>query len=708
MKVCIDRILIKNTKAVVFGWVYSEDTIGIDSLNVASIHIKKHLRYDVLRRFKLSEASENCYGFTILIKYQNNNFPKLLFYSNNEEKIINVNKITSFLCYIKKKLNSGLLFYVLKPQTYQKVYYTFKNQGFKATYLKILNKIKNKNLDYDSWFCYAHKITDRDIEKQRSINFEYKPKISIITPTFNTPKKFLIEMIDSVREQTYSNWELCIADGNSNDETKNILKEYMKKDNRIKVKFLDKNLMISGNSNEAISIATGEYIGLFDHDDLLTPNCLFEIVSALNKYRKIDFLYTDEDKIDEKSNYYSGPHFKPDFSDFTLRSYNYITHFTVFSKELIKNEKDIFRSEFDGAQDYDLVLRLVERAEKIYHIPKILYHWRIHSNSTAGNSASKLYAYENGKKALEEYYKRNNIKYESVDFGLIMGVYKTRYLIVNSPLISIIIPNYEHKEDLEKCINSILNKSTYENYEIIIVENNSKSKEIFEFYKELEKNSKIKVIKLEIDEFNFSKICNYGAKFAKGEYLLLLNNDTEVITSNWLEEMLMLNQQENVGIVGAKLLYPDNTIQHAGVIVGMGGSAAHIYLNFNRNDFGHAGRLTLVQNLSAITGACMMIKRAVFDKIGGLDEDNFKVAFNDIDFCLRAIYAGYKVIWTPFAELYHHESKSRGYENTTSKRKRFYDETQKFKNIHNKYITNGDPFYNKNLTLDKADCSLRY
>lgn len=718
MQFHIDKIDIKNKKISIKGWVFSSSDVKIRVDNAKIDKFLKISRPDVRsyakKNFK-QDIKIDC-GFDLEITEFKNKFD-LIFDDSHKTKKISINclnlKIDKIKNFIKSKsktiTNYIALIKFLKPIHLKKAYFIYKTQGKEAFIAKLKSKFKKDSLSYNDWFINNHLPNQKELQDQRNTKFKFNPLISIITPTFNTPKKFLIEMIESIKNQTYANWELCIADGNSNDETKKILKEYAKKDKRIKVKFLPKNLMISGNSNEAISIATGDYIGLFDHDDLLTPNALFEIVKVLNEDKKIDFIYTDEDKVNENSNYYFDPYFKKDFNLYLLRSQNYICHFSVFKKDLIDDEKKVFRSEFDGSQDYDLILRLSEKAKKIYHIHKILYHWRVHSNSTAGDASSKMYAYEAGKKALIEHYKRQKIDIKDVEKLEILGTYKTNFILNNKPLISILIPNYEHISDLKKCINSILNRSTYKNYEIIIIENNSKSKEIFEFYKELEKNPKIKVVKLDINEFNFSKICNWGAKFAKGEFILLLNNDTEVITPNWLEEMLMLNQQDKVGIVGAKLLYPDDTIQHAGVIIGMGGIAGHIYLGANSYDMGHSRELTLMQNFSAVTGACLMIRKKLYDELNGLDEINFKVAFNDVDLCLRAIYKGYQVIWTPFAKLYHYESKSRGDDNKSDEKfKRLMLEAKNFENKHFKYLQNKDPFFNKNFRLDRNDCCIKF
>ena len=581
-----------------------------------------------------------------------------------------------------------------------------RQHGLKKTLIK-LKKLLNKRIktfNYNKWFISKHLPLKNELQKQKSYNFKFSPLISIITPTFNTPKQFLIEMLESVISQTYANWELCIADGaSSNPETIGILQKYLNKDKRIKVKFLDQNYHISGNSNKALSIAAGEYICLLDHDDLLTPNCLFEVIKVINEHNSPDFIYSDEDKVDENSKVFFCPHFKPDFSPDTLRSYNYICHLAVIKKKLV-DKVGGFRSECSGSQDYDLFLRVIDLSDNVRHIPKVLYHWRTHGQSTASADGfdDKQYVFNAAKIALSQHIKRIGLKGEVKD-GLFSTSYKINYGILGNPLISIIIPNKDHSDTLKTCVHSILNKSTYKNIELIIVENNSITSEIFTYYKELEKFSQIKIIKY-AGSFNFSAVNNFGKKYARGEYILLLNNDIEVITPNWMEEMLMFAQRDNVGIVGAKLFYPDDTIQHSGVIVGIGKVADHMFKNFSQYDLGYMGRTSVVQNLSAVTAACILIKSTVYDEVDGLDE-KLQIAFNDIDFCLRVRKLGYLIVFTPYAELYHHESKSRGYEDTPEKIKRFNSEIDYFGKRWGLWMD--DPYYNPNLSKLSPNFEIR-
>ena len=446
-------------------------------------------------------------------------------------------------------------------------------------------------------------------------------------------------------------------------------------------------------------MSTGEYIVFCDHDDLLAPNALYEIIKALNENKKTDFIYSDEDILD--GNVRKNPHFKPDFSIDLLRSYNYICHLVTVKRELL-NKVGMLRKEYDGAQDYDFVLRATNKAENIVHISKVLYHWRSHSNSTAGSSESKTYVFEAGKKAIEYNLKENGISGTVSMLEDEPGRYRINYEIIGNPKVSIIIPNKDAKSDLKNCIDSIL-KSTYNNYEIIIVENNSTKEETFKYYEKLQKEySNIFVKEMKIDEFNYSKINNYGEKFAKGDYILLLNNDTKVIANDWIENMLGICQREDVGIVGAKLLYPDNTTQHVGVVVGIGGVAGHVNTNLRENEPGYFSRATVINNFSAVTAACLMVKRNLYEEVGGLTEE-FKVAFNDIDFCLKVREKGYLVVLNPFAKLTHYESKTRGMEDTKEKIKRFESEMDLFKFKWKNILENGDPYYNINLRLDNSN-----
>ena len=533
-------------------------------------------------------------------------------------------------------------------------------------------------------------------------SFTQKPLISIVMPVYDVDPKWLSLAIDSIEAQWYENWELCIADDKSPSKA---TVEYLKSLNnpKIKVTFLEKNLNISGATNAALELASGDYIALMDNDDEITPNALYEMVKAINE-QNAEFIYSDEDFITTDGNH-TNPHFKPDFSPDLLLSHNYITHFTCFKKELLK-KVGYFKSEFDGSQDYDLFLRLTEKTSKIYHIQKVLYHWRMLETSTSANSEAKPEAIERGKKVVQEALKRRGID-ATVEHGNMHHYFRVKYNIKGNPLVSIVIPFKDKPELLDMSINSILEKSTYKNYEIIGISNNSEEPETFKMMAELEKkDTRVSFHEYNV-EFNYADINNYAIKtYAKGEHVLLLNNDIEIITPEWIESMLELSQREDVGCVGAKLFYPDNTIQHAGIIIGLGGYAGHSHKMSHRDSAGYFNRLSVVQNLSAVTAACLMIKKSIYDEVNGMDEVKFKVAYNDVDFCLRVLEKGYLNIFTPFAQMYHHESISRGYETTPEKIARFQTEKDALSKRHNEILTKGDPYYNPNLTHAKENFSI--
>lgn len=555
---------------------------------------------------------------------------------------------------------------------------------------------------YEAWLA-RHKVDKRTLRRQKHAAFAQKPLISIVIPLYCTPLPYLKELLESVRRQSYENWQLCLADGSPDDKAKEFIEKHYGREKRIVYRKLEENGGISVNTNGAVALAAGEYLMLCDHDDTLEPDALYEIVKAIND-TGADVLYTDEDKVSMDGRHYFDPNFKPDFNLFRLRENNYICHIFVVKKSLT-DETGLLRSEFDGAQDFDFILRCCEKAQKITHIPKVLYHWRCHMDSTAADPSSKAYAYEAGRKAVREHYQRLGID-AKVEMTERPGWYRSHVKVQGNPLISVIIPNKDHTDDLELCLFSMTRKSTYRNYEILIVENNSEKEETFEYYRKLpDRYPKARVLTWE-KEFNYSAINNFAAKEAKGEYLLFLNNDVEILTPDWMEEMLQNCQQENVAAVGAKLYYPDDTIQHAGVVLGLGGIAGHIMCRASKEDPGYFGRMISVQEISAVTAACMMVKKSDFDAVGGLDE-TFQVAFNDIDLCMKFRAAGKKIIFTPYAELYHYESKSRGLEDTPEKQFRFDKEVKRFQEKWAQQLEMGDPYYSPNLSVTEGDCSLR-
>lgn len=588
---------------------------------------------------------------------------------------------------------------------FQKTLRYWKNYGLKNTIKKVCQKLSGQR-DYGNYedFLKKYGVKEEELARQRQEVFENGPCFSIAVPLYQTKEKYLREMIESVQAQTYTNWELCLADGSGREHSlQPVVGEYIAKDKRIKYCLLDSNEGIAGNTNEALKMADGDFVVLTDHDDLLSPEALYQCAKAVQKEPQTDVIYSDEDKVDMSGKKFFEPHFKSDYNIDLLCTMNYICHLFVVRKDVMERA-GLFESCYDGAQDHDFILRCTEKAEHIVHIPKVLYHWRCHAQSTSENPESKLYAFENGCKAVKAHYDRIGIPAE-VEQGPFYGMYCTHYLWKEQPLVSILIPNKDHAADLKKCMDSIEEKSTYRNFEFIIVENNSTEEETFSYYKEIEKRDNVRVLYYK-EDFNYSRINNFGAKEANGEYVLLLNNDTEMIEPDSIKEMLDVCMRLDVGIVGAKLLYEDNTIQHAGVIIGFGGVAGHAFIGQDRDDNGYFSRIISVQDLSAVTAACLMVRRSVFDEVEGLNEE-FKVAFNDIDFCLKVRKAGYLVVYNPYAQFYHYESKSRGQEDSADKVARFQQEIGLFGERWGELLEHGDPYYNPNLTLDKADFSLK-
>ncbi len=551
-------------------------------------------------------------------------------------------------------------------------------------------------------------------EAQRKLESETKfprmVKISILVPLYNTPKEFLTEMLDSVMYQTYANWELCLADGSDDAHgyVGEVCAEYAKRaDGRIVYQKLAKNEGISGNTNQCLMMATGEYIGLFDHDDILHPSVLYEYVKAINE-QGADYLYCDETTFKNGDiNKMLTMHFKPDYAPDNLRANNYICHFSVFARSLLDGD-ELFRTKFDGSQDHDMILRLTDNAKKIVHVHRLMYYWRSHAGSVASGIDAKPYAIQAAKGAVSEHLKKHGFEHFQISSTKAFEtIFRIRYQIIGNPKISIVIPNKDHVEDLRRCITSVLEKSTYDNFEIIVVENNSTTQEIKDYYEELSGVEKVKIVTYQ-GGFNYSAINNLGVSHASGEYLVLLNNDTEVITVNWLEELLMYAQREDVGAVGGKLYYADKTIQHAGVVIGLGAhrTAGHTHYKQHRQNLGYMGRLCYTQNVSAVTGACLMVKKSLYEEVGGLDE-GFAVSLNDVDLCLKLRKKNLLNVFTPFAELYHYESISRGLDDNGEKAERYNRESERFREIWKEELEAGDPYYNRNFSLDRSDFSLK-
>lgn len=559
-------------------------------------------------------------------------------------------------------------------------------------------------------------------EKEKSALFPDRVKISILVPLWNNKREFQLEMLDSVMNQTYQNWELCLADGSDEEHAYigEICREYAARANgRIVYRHLEKNGGIAGNTNACLAMATGEYVGLLDQDDILHPSVLYEYVKAINE-QGADYLYCDETTFRSGDiNRMLTMHFKPDYAPDNLRANNYICHFSVFKRTLLEGD-ELFRTKYDGSQDHDMILRLTDNAQKIVHIPRLMYYWRCHSGSVASGIEAKPYAIEAAKGAVAEHLRKHGYEHFKIESTRAFEtIFRIRYQITGTPKISIVIPNKDHTEDLKRCVSSILEKSTYDNYELVIVENNSETREIKEYYTQLlgfpyqpgepqhREDGKITVVTFE-GAFNYSAINNLGARNARGEYLLLLNNDTEVITVNWMEELLMYAQREDVGAVGAKLYYGDKTIQHAGIVIGLGAhrTAGHTHYRQHRQNLGYMGRLCYAQDVSAVTGACLMVKRSLYDEVGGLEED-FAVSLNDVDFCLKLREKGLLNVFTPFAELYHHESVSRGADDSGERAERYNRESARFREKWRTQLEGGDPYYNPNFSLDRSDFSLK-
>ena len=561
--------------------------------------------------------------------------------------------------------------------------------------------------DYAEWIRRYDTLTNemRENIKHSIGGLVTKPLISVLMPTYNPKAEWLVAAIESVRNQIYPNWELCIADdASTNPAVREILEDYVKKDSRIKVVFREQNGHISAASNSALEVCIGEWIALLDHDDLLSEHALYWVAEAINQHSDIQLIYSDEDKTDDSGRRFD-PYFKCDWNLDLFYSHNLITHLGVYSATLIKQVNG-FEIGLEGSQDYDLALRCIEHinSTQIHHIPRVLYHWRVHAESTASASDAKPYALLAGQKALNQHLQRKGIeaKAELVDHG-----YRVHYALpINQPKVSLIIPTRNGLNLIRTCVESILKKTTYTNYEILIIDNGSDDPEVLRFFEQAKTDERVKVV-VDNRPFNYSTLNNAAVKLAQGTLIGLLNNDLEVISPNWLSEMVSIALQPKVGAVGARLWYPNETLQHGGVILGVGGVggvAGHAHKSLPRGQNGYFARAKLIQSLSAVTAACLIIKKSTYLQVKGLDETNLKIAFNDVDFCLRVREAGYRNVWTPYAELYHHESATRGFEDTPEKQKRFSDEVLYMQKTWGNILVI-DPAYSPNLTLDHEDFS---
>lgn len=583
-----------------------------------------------------------------------------------------------------------------------KVYY--QQFGLKQTVRRAIEKLGGKEVRTYEAFRRRYFPDKKELNRQRKEQFVYEPLFSIVVPLYKTPLPYLEDLIWSIQAQTYEKWKLYLSDGSGKESSlKEVLRNYARKEKRIHIIENDCRLNISDNTNRALEQVDGGYVVFVDHDDTLAPDALYECVKVLNREPDVEVIYTDSDKLSENGKRYSEPCFKPDFNMELLRCQNYICHLTVIQKRFL-DKVGYLNSDYSGVQDYDHILRCVERTNRIVHIPKILYHWRMCPGSVAVDTDNKPYTYELFQKILREHYDRMGIQAEVK--AVFPGVVRTVYQLPYEPLVSVIIANKDHREDLMRCVESLEQESEYKNLEILIVENNSVSEEIVTYYDQVQRQyDNVRVLRYE-KEFNYADIQNYAAVRAKGDHLLLLNNDTWLERPESIREMLGYCMRDDVGIVGAKLLYPDDTIQHAGVIVGLGGVADHAFVGMDREDPGYCCRAICAQEYSAVTAACLMVKKTVFMEVGGMDTE-LKIAFNDVDFCLRVKEAGYKIIYNPFSIWYHDESKTRGAEDTPEKIERFRGEIEYFQRRWANFLYWGDPSYNPNLALDRHDFSLK-
>ncbi len=715
MKYKIDVVRIRENSITLNGWVVGKTPESKASFRVLDERRKPvkircvPTRRDDVSQIYYKKVYDKDFGFDITFPYERGRTYWLLIRCGGREARVKFNEelIARRASVAYKRMEK--IRDLMNWETVRVAMEFAKKHGVKALFLKSKHKLQGLDNDYDykEWYSLT-KPSPEELARQRREGVASRPLISVVIPAYKTPEKYLREMMDSILAQTYENWEVCVANGSPKGEggaVEKVMGQYAGKDSRFRCKNLGENLGISGNTNAAIEMANGDYILLADHDDTMPEHALYEVAAAINAHPDCQVIYSDEDKLDMDGGALFDPHFKPDFNPDLLTSVNYICHLLVVRRDLLEQVGG-FCHEFDGAQDYDFIFRCTEAAKEIYHIPKVLYHWRCHQDSTASNPQSKLYAFEAGSRAIMAHYRRCGIPAEKVEKGVDYGIYHTIFRIQGDPLVSVVIPNKDHVKDLDLCLRSILNQATYRNLEFIIIENNSTHKETFAYYDAIQKEfPQVRVVVWK-REFNYSAINNYGATFAKGQYLLFLNNDTELMEPRIFEEMLGFCQREEVGAVGARLLYQDDTIQHAGVVVGFGGIAGHTFIGLHKAENSYFHRAMCAQDYSAVTAACMMTKAELFRQVGGFTEE-LAVAFNDIDYCMKVRAAGRLVVYAPYALMYHYESKSRGLEDTPEKVARFHREIAIFSRRWPEILAKGDPYYNPNLTLRKSNFALR-
>lgn len=689
MEYCFDSIFVKNGKIFATGWAVSsvaeneiEITVTDEKKTPVDAIVTWAARPDV-GLAKYGDPKAGHVGIFLEIPFHGQHLVTVYF----KEKNAQGNVISEQSLPLNPALIAARKF--LKESKAQYV-------STKKSLIWLKKKLTgNEYADYDTWLRIM-RVSRQELFEQRKTKFSYAPKFSVVVPLYHTPAKFLKDLVRSMMYQSYANWELCLVNASPEDvHLTSLLENWAMRDKRIRVIRLEKNLGIAQNTNAGIEASTGEFIAFLDHDDFLEPDALFCYADALNKDKTIDVFYSDEDKTDEYAAHYFYPHFKSDFNIDLLHANNYMCHFLAVRKSLVDTVGGL-NEKFDGAQDYDFVLRLTEHTKKIYHCPRILYHWRCSNQSTAANQGNKMYAIHAGKAALNAHYKRLGWNARAQE-GAVDGWYQTKFTLKEEPLVSILIPNKDHTDDLDVCLNSFFERADYQNYEFIIIENNSVLPETFAYYEKIEKeHDNVKVVYWEAG-FNYSAINNFGFKFAKGDYIMLLNNDVELITPDIFQSMLGFCMRPEVGIVGAKLLYNDHTVQHAGVLVGAGGLADHVFKGIHEDDPGYMGRAISSQDVSAVTAACLLVKRSVYEEVGGL-EDEFQVAFNDVDFCLKVRKAGYLIVYDADVKLFHYESKSRGMEDTTERFIRFGNEMMLLNSKWDILSTFVDPYYNPNLS----------
>ena len=689
MEYCFDSIFVKNGKIFATGWAVSsvaeneiEITVTDEKKTPVDAIVTWAARPDV-GLAKYGDPKAGHVGIFLEIPFRGQHLATVHF----KEKNAQGNVISEQSLPLNPALIAARKF--LKESKAQYV-------STKKSLIWLKKKLTgNEYADYDTWLRIM-RVSRQELFEQRKTKFSYAPKFSVVVPLYHTPAKFLKDLVRSMMYQSYANWELCLVNASPEDvHLTSLLENWAMRDKRIRVIRLEKNLGIAQNTNAGIAASTGEFIAFLDHDDFLEPDALFCYADALNKDKTIDVFYSDEDKTDEYAAHYFYPHFKSDFNIDLLHANNYMCHFLAVRKSLVDTVGGL-NEKFDGAQDYDFVLRLTENTKKIYHCPRILYHWRCSNQSTAANQGNKMYAIHAGKAALNAHYKRIGWNARAQE-GAVDGWYQTKFTLKEEPLVSILIPNKDHTDDLDVCLNSFFERADYQNYEFIIIENNSVLPETFAYYEKIEKeHDNVKVVYWEAG-FNYSAINNFGFKFAKGDYIMLLNNDVELITPDIFKSMLGFCMRPEVGIVGAKLLYNDHTVQHAGVLVGAGGLADHVFKGIHEDDPGYMGRAISSQDVSAVTAACLLVKRSVYEEVGGL-EDEFQVAFNDVDFCLKVRKAGYLIVYDADVKLFHYESKSRGMEDTTERFIRFGNEMMLLNSKWDILSTFVDPYYNPNLS----------